>query len=159
MTSGVKRMSPRLNPSTTSSEATAAAGVARAWLDLAVAKGVSRTALLERAQLGPHALSNQDDRFPVAVLHTGEVSIDLVSAKMGFSRPTLFRRLKAEGVTFEQVLDQLRHTLAVSYLQGQKVSVNETAYLVGFSDPSAFSRAFKRWTGSPPSRVRLAAQL
>ena len=40
--------------------------------------------------------------------------------------------------------------MARHYLNGQKVSVNETAYLVGFSDPSAFSRAFKRWTGASP---------
>ncbi len=77
-----------------------------------------------------------------------------IAGKLGLSRQTLFRRLRAEGVTFERVLDELRHTLALHYLQGQKVSVNETAYLVGFSDPAAFSRAFKRWTGSRPHWMR-----
>jgi AraC-like DNA-binding protein len=84
------------------------------------------------------------------ILHTGEASVDVIAAKLGISRQTLFRRLKAEGVTFEKVLDELRHKLALHYLSGKKVSVNETAYLVGFSDPAAFSRAFKRWTGSSP---------
>ncbi|HJU53702.1 MAG TPA: AraC family transcriptional regulator [Pyrinomonadaceae bacterium] len=84
------------------------------------------------------------------ILHTGEASMDVIANKLGFSRQTLFRRLKAEGVTFEKVLDELRHQLALHYLSGKKVSVNETAYLVGFSDPAAFSRAFKRWTGSSP---------
>lgn len=88
------------------------------------------------------------------ILHTGNVSVDLVAGKMGVSRQTLFRRLKAEGVTFQQVLDALRHRFAVHYLGGKKVSVNETAYLVGFSDPASFSRAFKRWTGSSPRAVR-----
>ncbi len=78
--------------------------------------------------------------------------MDRVAGKMGLSRQTLFRKLKAEGVTFEKVLDELRHKLALDYLRAKKVSVNETAYLVGFSDPAAFSRAFKRWTGSPPER-------
>ena len=88
------------------------------------------------------------------ILHTGNASVDLVAGKLGLSRQTLFRRLKAEGVTFQQVLDDLRHQLALHYLGGKKVSVNETAYLVGFSDPAAFSRAFKRWTGSSPRLAR-----
>jgi AraC-like DNA-binding protein len=81
--------------------------------------------------------------------------VDTIAAKMGVSRHTLFRKLKAEGVTFEKVLDELRHKMALNYLNGKKASVTETAYLVGFSDPAAFSRAFKRWTGSSPRTMRL----
>ena len=94
------------------------------------------------------------ERLLMLVLHAGDVSIDAIAAKMGVSRQTLFRRLKAEDTTFEKVLDELRHRLALHYLSGRKVSVNETAYLVGFSDPAAFSRAFKRWTGKSPSEMR-----
>jgi AraC-like DNA-binding protein len=88
------------------------------------------------------------------VLHTGETGMDAVAAKMGLSRQALFRRLKGEGATFEKVLDELRRQMALHYLSGKKVSVNETAYLVGFSEPAAFSRAFKRWTGKSPSEAR-----
>lgn len=88
------------------------------------------------------------------ILHTGEASVGVIARKLGLSRQTLFRKLKAEGVTFEKVLDELRHKLALHYLSGKKTSVNETAYLVGFSDPAAFSRAFKRWTGSSPRTAR-----
>ena len=88
------------------------------------------------------------------VLHTGDASMDTVAGKMALSRQTLFRRLKAEGTSYEKVLDELRHKLALGYLGGKKVSVNETAYLVGFSDPAAFSRAFKRWTGTSPRAMR-----
>lgn len=91
------------------------------------------------------------------VLHTGEASMDMIAGRLGLSRQTLFRKLKAEGTTFEKVLDELRHRLALDYLSGEKVSVNETAYLVGFSEPAAFSRAFKRWTGTSPRALRTAA--
>lgn len=101
-----------------------------------------------------HTTRGNVESLMMPILHTGNVSVDLVAGKMGVSRQTLFRRLKAEGVTFQQVLDALRHRLAVHYLGGKKVSVNETAYLVGFSDPASFSRAFKRWTGSSPRAVR-----
>lgn len=88
------------------------------------------------------------------ILHTGDAGVARVAAELGISRQTLFRRLKAEGTSFEQLLDELRHRLALDYLGGGKVSVNETAYLVGFSDPAAFSRAFKRWTGTSPGAMR-----
>lgn len=94
------------------------------------------------------------ERLLLSLLHTGDVRVESVARKLGLSRQTLFRRLKAEGVTFEKVLDALRHKMALHCLSEKKASVNETAYLVGFSDPAAFSRAFKRWTGSSPRAMR-----
>lgn len=90
------------------------------------------------------------ERVLMTVLPTGNTNMDTVAAKLGMSRRTLLRRLKEEGTTFECVLDELRRTLALGYLAEHKCSVNEVAYLVGFSDPAAFSRAFKRWTGMSP---------
>jgi AraC-like DNA-binding protein len=94
------------------------------------------------------------ERLLMAILHKGDVGMEALARRMGVSRQTLFRRLKAEGVTYEAVLDALRRRLAVDYLTGRKVSVNETAYLLGFSEPAAFSRAFKRWTGLSPQAFR-----
>ena len=93
----------------------------------------------------------------VAVLQSGDVGIDAISGKLGQSRQTLFRKLKLEGVTFEQVLDELRHKLALHYLSCQRASVKQTACLLGFSDTTAFSRAFKRWTGHTPGMGGLRA--
>lgn len=121
--------------------------------------------LTERADM---LLKNLDDArtararvegLVLPLLHRGEASADTIASAMGFSRQTLFRRLKDEGVTFAQVLDDLRHRMALHYLQGRKASVNEVAYLVGFSDRAAFSRAFKRWTGRNPGEVRAQNRL
>jgi len=86
----------------------------------------------------------------MAILSTGKVSMIAVAGALGLSRQTLFRRLRAEGVTFETVLDELRLKLALHHLDDEKGSIKEAAYRVGFSSPAAFSRAFKRWTGSSP---------
>jgi len=94
------------------------------------------------------------EKLLIPVLHTGDANVETISRQLGLSRQTLFRRLRAESTTFESVLDELRHKLALHYLNKEKVSVGEAAYRVGFSDPAAFSRAFKRWTGTSPRRLR-----
>lgn len=86
----------------------------------------------------------------IPLLHTGETNVDLIAKQLGLGRQTLYRQLKTEGTSFKKLLDELRHKMALHYLGSKKVSANEAAYLVGFSDPSSFSRAFKRWTGASP---------
>ena len=105
--------------------------------------------LLEELQ-NSKSTRGQVESLLIPILHTGDVSMEQIAEKMGTSRQTLYRKLKAEDVTYEKLLDDLRQKMAVNYLSGKKASVNETAYLVGFSEPSAFSRAFKRWTGNSP---------
>ena len=73
------------------------------------------------------------------------------------SRSTLYRQLKDEGFTFAEVHDDLRRQVAMDHLSARKVSIKETAYLVGFSEASSFNRAFKRWTGASP-KAYLAAR-
>lgn len=92
-----------------------------------------------------------------AILHEGSVTAESAAAKLGMSRQTLFRRLSGEGTDFTTVLRELREEMAKSYLNGSKASLNEVAYLVGFSDASSFARAFKRWTGSAPGEFRQQA--
>ena len=90
------------------------------------------------------------------LLATGDVSMPRVARALGMSRQTLYRALKAERVTYEEVLGALRLRMALQYLHGPRASVNEAARRVGFSEPAAFSRAFKRWTGSSPRVAVLA---
>ncbi|MFG6568611.1 helix-turn-helix domain-containing protein [Sulfitobacter sp. 1A13679] len=87
----------------------------------------------------------------LADLHEGTLSMDHIARDLGMSRQTLYRRLKDEGTTFAQVHDDLRRRMAMDYLSARKVSVGETAYLLGFSEASAFVRAFRRWTGTSPT--------
>ena len=84
------------------------------------------------------------------MLAAGRPRAGAVAAALGVTEPTLYRRLKAEGTTFETVLDALRHRLATHYLRDRKLAAKDAAYRLGFSDPSAFSRAFPRWTGTSP---------
>jgi AraC-like DNA-binding protein len=92
------------------------------------------------------------------LLPSGEATMGAIATRLGLSRQSLFRRLRAEGVTFEAVLDDLRHALALRYLSGEGLSVKETAFRLGFSEPASFSRAFKRWTGTSPATVRRKQQ-
>ncbi|WP_028102374.1 AraC family transcriptional regulator [Pseudoduganella violaceinigra] len=64
---------------------------------------------------------------------------------------TLHRRLLAEGTSFQQLLDQVRHRLACEHLKAGKLSVQEIAYALGYTEIANFRRAFKRWEGVPPS--------
>jgi AraC-like DNA-binding protein len=67
---------------------------------------------------------------------------------------TLHRRLKKEGISWQQVKDQARCDAAINFLIEGKHSSAEVAELMGFSDPSAFHRAFKKWTGKTPQQFR-----
>jgi len=118
-----------------------------------VAKAFESHAARRMAPRRTSAFRAEVERRLEPVLASGEVGIERVARDLGYSRQTLYRRLKAEGVTYEQVLDGLRKRLALRFMR-EGLSVKDAAYRLGFSDPAAFSRAFKRWTGSSPSDMR-----
>jgi AraC-like DNA-binding protein len=89
-------------------------------------------------------------------LPAGEVSLSEVAAALHMSARSLQRRLGDEGTSFDAVLDELRHDLALRYLADPKIAIAEVAYLLGFSEPSSFHRAFRRWTGATPREARSA---
>ncbi|MET0790473.1 MAG: AraC family transcriptional regulator [Polyangiaceae bacterium] len=88
------------------------------------------------------------------LLKEGTPSIEAVCARLHLSRRTLQRQLSAAGTSFGDELDQARHQLALRYLADTRVSLQETAFLLGFSEASAFHRAFVRWTGQTPANFR-----
>ncbi len=76
--------------------------------------------------------------------------LEAASETLGIPATTLRRRLKSEGLSFQEMKDEVRQRRAVHYLVERGLTVAETATLTGFSDPAAFSRAFKAWTGTSP---------
>lgn len=84
---------------------------------------------------------------------TGQVDADFMAGLMNMHPKTLYRKLKQEGTSFQALLENTRKELAVSYLK-QGLSVTEITFHLGFSEPSAFQRAFKRWFGKSPGTYR-----
>jgi AraC-like DNA-binding protein len=71
------------------------------------------------------------------------------------SQRTFARRLALEGLTFSEILQALRSDLAERYLADKDLSVSRIAWLLGFQEVSAFTHAFKRWSGKAPRESRL----
>ncbi|MET0595868.1 MAG: AraC family transcriptional regulator ligand-binding domain-containing protein [Polyangiaceae bacterium] len=96
----------------------------------------------------------------VAELREGEPDIAKVARRLATSARSLQRRLQEEGSSFRGMVDATRHELADVYLGEKHLSIADIAYLLGYSEPPAFIRAYKRWTGRTPSsadrRRRLA---
>jgi AraC-like DNA-binding protein len=89
-----------------------------------------------------------------ADLSRGVLGLEEVARALAVPTRTLQRRLQEEGTSFEDVADDLRRKLAERYLRERRIGIQETAFLLGYSDVSAFHRAFSRWTGMSPARFR-----
>jgi AraC-like DNA-binding protein len=87
--------------------------------------------------------------LPHGKAHAGEIA-----RQLGVSQRTLARRLSEEGLTFSELLDNLRSDLANRHLADRDLAISQIAWLLGYRDVSAFSHAFKRWTGKAPGKVR-----
>ena len=92
-----------------------------------------------------------------SVLPHGRVLVEDVARSLGMSKRTLARKLSDEGLNYSELLEHLRRDLAVRYLNDRKMHVSKIAWLLGFSEVSAFTHAFKRWTGKKPSQIRTTA--
>ncbi len=99
-------------------------------------------------------LSGSVRRLVTEMLAGRKLSADRVAGRLNTSRRTLHRRLKVEGTTFRELVDDQRRSLAMRYMEKGSLSVGEISFLLGFSDVVAFHRAFKRWTGLTPQQYR-----
>ncbi len=88
------------------------------------------------------------------LLPHGKAQKPTIARALGISARSFSRRLAVEGTTYEDVLDQLRRTLALQYLKEPGMSLSQIAWLLGYEGSTSFNHAFKRWTGSSPSLAR-----
>jgi AraC-like DNA-binding protein len=85
-------------------------------------------------------------------------TIDAIARQLAISVRQLQRELQTEETSFQQLLDETRRELALRYLKQPNTPIHDIAFLLGFSEPSAFHRAFKRWTGKTPRSYRLSTE-
>ncbi len=88
------------------------------------------------------------------LLPAGEMTIDTVAAQLNVSRRTLQRRLSDRDTQFVQVLQGVRQSLSLRYLSDKRLGITDIAFLLGYSDQSSFSSAFKSWHGVSPREYR-----
>ncbi|MEY4766722.1 MAG: hypothetical protein RI907_3395 [Pseudomonadota bacterium] len=88
----------------------------------------------------------------------GFPSLQVVARQFHLTPRTLHRRLLDEGTSYQQILDEVRHHLALQHLAGGALSLQEIAWALGYTDQANFRRAFKRWTGVAPSAWASSSQ-
>jgi AraC-like DNA-binding protein len=93
-------------------------------------------------------------RLVIDALTAGDATIERVADGLGLSARSLQRRLQETGVSYQALVDATRLDLARRYVADPALSLTETAFLLGYADLSAFSRAFRRWTGKSPQHFR-----
>ena len=85
---------------------------------------------------------------------TGFPSLEVTARHFHITPRTLHRRLEEEGTSFRELLEEVRHTLAVEHLRSGGFSIDEIAYTLGYSDTANFRRAFRRWEAASPAAYR-----
>ncbi len=116
--------------------------------------------LTEQAEKYLRSLYRQDDiagelrRKLADLMARGEANADAACRALRLSRRTLQRRLKAEKTSFQKILKEVRAELAVNYLRDARLKSLEVAMLLGYSNISSFTTAFKSWYDVPPAEYR-----
>jgi len=98
----------------------------------------------------PESTAARVRAFLLGAMPSGDIDQEEVARALNQSPSTLQRRLRDEGTSYQQLLDATRHELAIDYLREGQHSLADITFLLGFSDQSNFTRAFRRWTGRTP---------
>jgi AraC-like DNA-binding protein len=100
------------------------------------------------------AFVNQVQRLMRENLGSGEMRIETICQKLNIGSRTLQRKLREENTSFQKLLEETQSELSKFYLRQPEIAICEISYLLGFSQSSAFHRAFRRWTGLTPKAFR-----
>ena len=119
-----------------------------------LAREVDRIAERYLATLQPSRVQDKVREILLTLLPSGEADQRTIARNLNRSVSTLQRQLKAEGSSYRKLLDETRQTMALRLVKEKQHSLGQIAYLLGFSDQANFSRAFRRWTGGPPTEFR-----
>ena len=111
------------------------------------------------ARLDKNNITSQVKSKLLDMLPSGSFTEDDVIQSLHLSQRTLQRKLKDEGTTYKELLDETRKELAKEYVNDTSLSFSEITYLLGFSEQSNFTRAFKRWQGQSPSAYRVQIRM
>jgi AraC-like DNA-binding protein len=133
------------------------APMVRANARIAAAFELHARQLLDKIREGDGIAGRVRDSI-AARLGSGDTDMASTARKLGMSVATLRRRLEAEGTSFASIVDDLRRRLAERHLREREPAVSEIALLLGFSNVTAFHRAFRRWTGIAPTEYRARAR-
>jgi AraC-like DNA-binding protein len=98
------------------------------------------------------------ERILPQLLPHGRANTSEVARQLGISSRTLLRKLRDEGMSFAEILDDLRAALARRYLKERELPVSEIAWLLGYREVSSLTHAFRRWTGKTPTQFRSSAR-
>ena len=119
-----------------------------------VANAMDNVIIEYLANLDANDVVSRVKKYVAETLVHGEPSKQDIADELGMSARTLQRRLDEEGTSAKHIIDETRHQLALTFIAQPQYSIKEVAYGLGFSDPSNFARAFKRWTGKTPRQFR-----
>ena len=113
--------------------------------------------MLRQVQASDDSTSARVRRLLFESLARGGASAGDIARELGMSERTLHRRLHAENTSFRRLLDALRGELSSDLLREPRIGIAEIAFLLGYSEPAAFYRSFRRWTGQTPLAFRRAS--
>jgi len=99
-------------------------------------------------------IANEARALICELLPLGEQQLETVAQRLQMTGHQLSRRLQAAGYKYPDLVDEVRQDLAEHYLASAELALTDIAFLLGFSEQSAFTRAFKRWTGKAPVHYR-----